>query len=216
MRPAAVYAPHDAPSVPIWPLAVLFVLALVAYTLPWIAGSGVGLTFGGYDLAEWTSLHPAVHAQTPPFLTTLLLRLPAACAALALVFAGCQDMSRPRRWLLGAVTVLTAVALLPPFEILTVAREDPNYRQQALLAAVTLVAGLIGASGWARRAGRWIGLALAVLAGAAAVAGLALGYELLAAFKLSVRLGVGGPLFVVLCALMALWLGLNDRRGSLL
>ena len=59
----------------LWNYLPLFLL-LIAYALPWMMTPTIaGLTNGAYDLAEWTSIHPAVRAD-PLLLTPLLLRLP--------------------------------------------------------------------------------------------------------------------------------------------
>ncbi len=188
----------------LFPLIVaLFVVALIAYTLPWVTGSGAAMTYGAYDFAEWTSLHPASHAQTPTLLTPLLLRLPLALLALALAFGASDHASMRRRLLLGILVILTAIALFPPLEFITVARDDPNFRQQGLLAAVTLIVGLVGVGGLVRRYSGWIGAVLAVLAAISGLVGLAQGLTLLQGFAVPASIGLPGPLFALACAALA-------------
>lgn len=184
-------------------LVVLFVLALITYTLPWVTGKGPALTFGAYDFAEWTSLHPASHAQNPTLLTPLLLRLPLALLTLALAFGAARGASSRRRLILGLLAVVMAAALFPPLEFVTVAREDPNFRQQALLAGLTLVVGLIGVSSVVGRWGRWIGAALAVMAAVAGMIGLAQGFGLIQGFEVPISISAPGPLFAVVCVALA-------------
>ncbi len=179
-------------------LTTLFVLALIAYTLPWVVGKGAAMTYGAYDFAEWTSLHPASHAQNPTLLTPLLLRLPLALLVVALVFGTSYRASTRHRLFLGGLVIVTAIALFPPLEFMTVARDDPNFRQQAMLSGLTLIVGLVAVSGITRRVSRWIGAALALVAALAGLIGLAQGFALLQGFHVPVTLSAFGPLFAVL------------------
>src|SRR5512143_758636 len=58
--------------------------ALIAYYLPWIANRAAALSANAYDLAEWTSLHPAVRGASVPLVAPFLLR--AVLGGLALLF----------------------------------------------------------------------------------------------------------------------------------
>lgn len=194
-------------------LTVLCTLALIAYTAPWVIGKGVSMTFGAYDFAEWTSLHPASHAQNPTLLTPLLLRMPLGLLAVALAFGASHAATR-RRVLLAVLIVVAAAALFPPLEFITVARDDPNFRQQATLSALTLVFGLIGVGGLARRFSRWIGAALAVVAAVAAVIGLVQGVALLQGFSVPATASSFGPLFALLCVGTAIVLSLSKVREA--
>lgn len=184
-------------------LFVLLLLLLVGYALPWVVGAGAGLTFSGYDLAEWTSLHPAVRGVEPVLLTTLLLRLPLTCIALWIAFAAPSWW----RWLTGAAVVLLALAQLPPFEFVTVARIDPNYRQQALLAGITLVVGLGGVFTSPRPGswGRWVAVGAALMGAAVGILGLIQALDLMRAFDIPASPGIGAVatpvLFVVSAAI---------------
>ena len=159
-------------------------LMLLLYLLPWLINPSAALSPNAYDLAEWTSLHPAVRDAAIPLLPTALLRLPLACLALLVAFTA-------RRSLLSALVVLLlAVSVLRP-EFFT-ALGDPNYRQQAALAVVALVGGAVGLSGTLRRWHRWITAGIALAGAAACVVGLAQGYELMRGFNLPAVIGLGG------------------------
>lgn len=121
-----------------WLLGGLIV-ALVCYHLPWYAHDTAGFTMHGYDLAEWTSLHPAVRGSSPPMLTSFLLRAPlwALLAGLALAANRLDD---PRgRWIVRAGVLLVALRFVPPKDFFTTATGDPNYRQMMLLALLSAV-----------------------------------------------------------------------------
>ena len=114
---------------------ILLLLGLLGYLLPWAVAQSAPMTLNAYDLAEWTSLHPAQRQTTPPLMAPLLLR--AQLVILSLAFA----VTASRRWIAAAAVVVLALAQLPPFEyVYDIA--NLNYRQQFVLALVSLVAGL--------------------------------------------------------------------------
>src|SRR5262245_55358949 len=106
-----------------WWLIILCATGIAAYCLPWLVNRGTGLTFGAYDLAEWTSLHPAVRGGNPPLLASLLLRLPLACFGLVAAMTLWPNNKGKRLTLI----FLVAIALLPPIEFFTQYRDDSNY-----------------------------------------------------------------------------------------
>lgn len=112
-------------------------ISLLACTLPWTLNPGAGLSLNPTDLAEWTSLNPAVRAQSPPLLTTFLLRTPLLVIAVLFGLAG----NRGTRWLAALLIFLLAAAQLPPFEFVH-DLANVNYQQQTLLAALTLLLGI--------------------------------------------------------------------------
>ena len=179
------------------PQSLLILLALVAYCLPWLLNPGVSLTYGVYDLAEWTSLHPAVRANSPPLLLTFALRLPLICLTVMVAYSHIHIAIRAI-----FVLVITA-ALLPPLEFFTQAPGDPNYQQQFALALVALIVGGIGLSGFLSRWNAIIRMAGAVVGTITAIWGLAQAYALMTDYQLPVRLGAGGILFIAICLILA-------------
>jgi hypothetical protein len=176
-----------------WLLAPLI---LLTYSLPWLSANSASLTFGAYDLAEWTSLHPLVRAQQPALLLPFLLRLPLACLALTMAFAA----DSKTRVLCALWVGLTAVSLLPPFAFFAGASGDPNYQQQAAFSLITGVSGLIILT-TASRLKHWrVGFAVGTsLAGAAAaLVGWLQGFDLMNGFQISADLAAGG---ILTCAL---------------
>lgn len=164
-------------------LAAAMLLGL--YLLPWVVNPSASLTPNGYDLAEWSSLNPAVLSQTPPLLTSLLLRLPLACVGLVIVFS-------TRRSLLAVLVVLiTIAALLPPLEFIR-STGDPNYRQQAAIALVTLILGSLGVTRSLARYRVWMAVGIALIGALAALVGLAQAYDLMHSFGLPTQIGAGG------------------------
>lgn len=186
----------------------LIAAMLACYLLPWVINPGVSLTFGGYDLGEWTSLHDAVRGEQPPLLTSFLLRLPLALVALLVGWGLRRDKA-----IRAVVVLVIAGALLPPLEFLD-APNDSNYRQQALIAGIALVGGLIGVSGVLRRAQRVIFAALCALGIAAVIIGLANALRLMQSFALPVSVGAGGVLLAGLFALSAVNAGLTNQKDG--
>lgn len=174
-------------------LAFLLAGLVTAMILPWLVGPGAGLTFNGYDLAEWASLYPAARAETPPLLTPLLLRLALALAGLVAV----ASLANP--WLRALAAAVTALALMPPLDFLASGSADPNYRQQFALAAGVLLASA-GIFVLARRlsARRMIVASLGALGLVVVLAGLLRARDLLALSGIQVALGPGGLLMAAL------------------
>ncbi len=187
-----------------WIYAAL-ALMLVCYALPLVVNSSAALSLNAYDLAEWASLHPAVRAQTPALLTTLLLRLPLVCMALLIAFG-------TRRGLAPALVVLViAAALLPP-EIVPFLSDNPNSRQQSALALIALLGGAAGLSGILPRQRRFIAAGIALIGAAASVIGAIQGNNLMRGFGLPSQIGWGGIALVLLFGLTALLLGYESNR----
>jgi hypothetical protein len=201
-----------------WIIPTLFLallIALVAYYLPWVDHITAGFTMNGFDLAEWSSLHPAVRASSPPMLASFLLRVPQVAVAIGLALAA-SALRDPRWRAVGwAAALLVAVRFIPPAEFVQSARSDPNYRQMALLTALGVL-GVGVAAFLSRRGDRWLvaGAALLTILGAVAGwIGLARAGELLDNFEIAVRTGSGPVLYTiaaVMAGLLAVW---DVRRG---
>jgi len=176
----------------------LAITGLMANNLPWLTAPSANLSPAAYDLAEWASLHPLARGGDPPLLTSLLLRLPFMLLALGIVYSTNQ---RPNTWfwwlqmlLIGAITA----TLIPPAEFFTSGTGDPNYRQQALLASTTIVAGGLGL--FTRpplRLRPYLVVTLAVLGATTTVAGLLRAQTLLQHFTLQAQPGISPAVMVV-------------------
>ncbi len=128
-----------------------------------------------------------------------------------------QGRGGVKRWVLPVVAILLiTAALLPPLEILD-SPNDPNYQQQALVAGIALVGGLIGVSGIVQRVATVVMVGIGVVGAAAIVGGLGKAYSLMQGFSLPVSVGTGGVLLAGLFAMVAVgaairWWG--DRRAG--
>lgn len=188
----------------------LLLLGCIAYSLPWLMNPGNGLTFGAYDLAEWTSLHPAVRGGNPALLTALLLRVPLACLGL-IVSIG---FLRGRLGFAIGVIVLTGIALLPPLEFFTQFRDDPNYQQQFFLALITVAVGIASMMLRSIRLTKMVVILLAVVGAASSLAGLLHGYAFLEQFKLPTQFGLGGMTLTSIFAIIVLYF-FRENRGMI-
>jgi hypothetical protein len=169
---------------------------------------GSGLSFGAYDLAEWTSLHPAVRNGNPALLTPLLLRVPLACWGLIISLG----FLNTRFGVAAVIIVLTSIAILPPLEFFTQYRDDPNYQQQFLLALVTLATGITGIAIRSVHVIKPLVIILAFVGAGSSLAGLIQGYRLLEQFKLPTHFGFGGISLIAIYVIVALYL-LRINKG---
>jgi hypothetical protein len=202
-------------TIPFAEFFALILLGLACYVLPQINTPALAWRLGGYDLAEWVSIHPSVRADAG-MTSALLLRLPLVC--FTLLIAGLAGLQRGwSRVLLFAAALILAVAQLPPFEFFSFAGNDPNYRQQFYLALFSLAASiaLLLPLPFRLRQGLY---ALAGLVGAGTLlAGLLQAQTYLQAFQLPVTisgfgwLGVGLFLALVVCTF---WRTLQPQESN--
>jgi hypothetical protein len=182
---------------------------ILAYALPWLTNPGVTLSPNAWDLGEWTSLTPAVHAEAPVLLTSLLLRLPLLCIGLIVAFHAERRFQTVGWWLQAVFVLATAVALLPallpPLDLIQSAAGDVNYGQMFNLAVAMLVIGLIGLSGILGRWRCWLIAGVALVAGVSGIWGMLRGYALMQQFSLPVSIGAGGVLLALVCLAIAIY-----------
>jgi hypothetical protein len=185
-----------------------FILALVSYNLPLVFSVGAGLTFGGYDLAEWSSLHPIVRTSQPFMLTALLLRLPVV--GLAWILAGMPFIPR---WARTFAIIGIGIALLPPLEFFTQYRDDPNYQQQMVLALLAVSALFpVWRIANASRTGHLIGWLVPLITLISLIIGCQQAHSYMQAFRLPVSIGGSVVLFTLSIATLG---ALNIiRRGN--
>ncbi len=195
-------------------LWILILLALAAYSLPWVINPGASLNPGAYDLAEWTSLHPTVRNGNPPLLTTLLLR----GQLVLLAFIVAAKTPRPiltGKWTLSALSVIAiAAASLPPFEYFTEARNDPNYRQQFLLTLGILIGGTIGLSGRLYNIRGWLVMVLAFAGLISSIIALAQSLELMQQYHLPAQIGMGGIGMSAIYAISLVFMAMSNRNNK--
>ena len=174
-------------------------LAIVAYTFPWLLNPGGSLSLGANDLAEWASIHPHTHIENPSLLTSLFLRLPLAFLALIVSFSTPTPAFKSHGWWLGVLVVICiAVALMPPLEIFTSARGSASYLQQATLVAFVTLGGTLGLSGLLSK-WRWMVVVVISILGIISVfSGLRNAYKLMSDFRLPVQVGLGGVCFAAI------------------
>ena len=187
-------------------LLALLAMALTAYLLPWSVAPTAPMTLNAWDLAEWTSLHPAQRTATPGLLAPLLLRLQATLLAIL-----CATALPGRDRLLAGIVIVLALAQLPPLEFIN-QLGDANYQQQALLAALTIGFTLIAAR-WLPR--RWHGMAqicVAALGALTSVAGLSLALSLYALSLQAGEPGAGFGLMLLAYAALALLAAARWKR----
>lgn len=179
--------------------------------LPWVINPGISLSLNAYDLAEWASLHPAVRTSSPPFFTSLLLRLPLVFLACIIVLA-MRPLIRHSLTLIAAI-VLFSAALLPPLEFLTIYRDDPNYQQQFILAVLTLVLSLITLRIGNENYAHSLIPVIMLITALSGLIGLIQIMNLMGEFMLPVQPGIGGIVMIVACFLLIVT-ETGKHRGS--
>ncbi len=189
---------------------VFLLLFWISYAaLPWLTTpTAAGLTFSGIDFAEWSSLHPAIRAESPALLTSMLLRLPPVFALwIAALNATVFASGGMIRWLVLVAVTVSLVALMPPLEFFTAgwARNDPNYEQQFTMMIVAVIGSGIAASGLLTKF-RAILLALIALAGLlTSIVGFQRTYGLIDEFGISAAFGPGLLFTCILFASVLIW-----------
>lgn len=184
-------------------MLALLILSTAAYFLPWIIiRNTASLSMTAYDLAEWASLHPDVPDTVFGPLATLLLRLPLACLGLIAIIFIARLTRQPTVRVM--FTIIFSIALLPPLEFFTVARDDVNYKQQFMLALITLIIGMICVQSTALIRTKPAVVALAMLALITSLLGQKTANDLLNAFNLPNQVGHGAIILpIVLLAIIA-------------
>lgn len=177
----------------VWWVLVGVLTMAVCYHIPWVTHDTAGFTMHGFDLAEWTSLHPAVRSSSPGLLTTLLLRVPLLAVVFALALVANSADDERMRWAIRICALLFAVRFIPPKEFFTSSSDDSNYRQMALL---TLLSGAaVGVSLLIARLSQGVQKTLFVVVVVSGVVsgwwGLSRSGELFDNFELDVSYGIG-------------------------
>lgn len=200
----------------VWALLVL----LACYHASWFAHESAGFTMHAYDLAEWSSLHPAVRSSSPAMLTSFLLRAPLFAVVFGMALAANWLVDARLRWVIRAVALIVALRFVPPKEFFTAASDDPNYRQMALLTALSTGAVLV-APFFGRLRERVQAAIFSVMISAGTVTGwwgLSRAGELLGNFEIDVRSGIGIVAYTIIAAVVVIvpvWL-VGGRRLRLL
>ena len=175
---------------------ILSLIGLVGYALPWVVATSAPMTLNAFDLAEWASLHPAQRHASPPLLAPLLLRT--QLLILTVTF-GAAASSRPWTSIIAVLVLILAAAQLPPFEyVYDIA--NLNYRQQFILALLSLLAGLTATRLSNRRIMRSLLVLLPVIGVVTAYAGLSQALDVYRQLQPVASIGLG-PFVLVGCYL---------------
>jgi len=173
-----------------WRVTLSISLALVGlfgFAQPWIVAPSGSMTLNAFDLAEWTSLHPAQRATSPPLLTPLMLRLQLLILSATL---GALATGRRTRACAAIMILVLTLAQLPPLDIVYDIN-NLNYRQQLFLAAASLIASICLFALNGRRISLFATVALPVIGVASACYGLAQAAGLYHYFALEAAAGAG-------------------------
>jgi hypothetical protein len=184
-------------------LLIWFVIAAAGvgcFVLNWTVSNTAAFSLPAADLAEWASLHPEARAAALPLMASLLVRLPAALI-ICLVVVQLRQQGIRRSVLIG-IGLMGAISLLPPWEFFTQYSNDPNYRQQAALAALTMLLGT-AVSFLRQDTSVFLEIGLAMVAGISAVVGLGISQGLIQTLGIGTGYGLGGILVIFTSLLLA-------------
>ncbi|MBL8154831.1 MAG: hypothetical protein JNM70_11665 [Anaerolineae bacterium] len=178
---------------------VIVAAGIGCFLLNWTVSNTATFTLSAADLAEWASLHPEARVASPPLMASLLLRLPAALIICLVVMQ--LRRQRVRGAVLIGIGLIAAISLLPPWEFFTQYSNDPNYRQQAALAAFILLF-CIAVSVLRQDTSVFLEIGLALAAGISAVVGLGISQGLIRTFGIETGYGLGGIVAIAACFLL--------------
>jgi hypothetical protein len=190
-----------------------FLIAIIAYLLPWVANNAAGLTMGAYDFAEWLSKIPMGEARV--YNSVFLLRGQLFLLTCFIAFRAKKPFFTADWWLRLIVGLLLIVAQIPALNLLPSIATDVNRQQQVILAVLSFFSLVLGLSGVVSAWWNWLSLALAVLAIATSVYGLMIGLELMRAYNLAPNIGFGSIIYVILAMVFLLSRLLRFRSPKL-
>ncbi len=174
-------------------MRILILLLLpVGLFAPVVSSHAGSLSFTLFDLAEWTSLLPAERQAAISLALPFLLRIQiVVLLVLSLCTLTIRNQTR-RAVLFGLIMCAVAISQLPPFEFLS-QLDDPNYRQQMLIASLCLLGGFALSKNWLNHYTKYIALFVAVAASAAFVFALTQTHIYLTQYQIPYQLGLAAP-----------------------
>jgi hypothetical protein len=185
--------------------------AFGAYHMPWVTHAAAAFTNNAFDLAEFMSLAPAVQAESPALLTSLLLRLPIVLVAALLSLTASQLRSEKAKWLTHGGALLMVLRLNPPTVYYPFGGGSLNDQQlgDMMLGGLAFILVLIVLSHWLKS---WlyapITTVLAIVTAGVALQGWSRSLDVIEGLQLDVQTGGGMILFVGLLltvAIQAVW-----------
>jgi len=198
---------------------LLILLAWIGTYFPWTTTGVTAFSVNLYDLAEWSSLNPAVRSGPFPLLATFCLRATVGLLAFRLTLQAASSPGRTFRWTIRALALLIAIGLLPPMDFFRGAFDDPNYRQQFIVAVVSGIAILaawrvsrVSKESAKSRVFPTICMIANGLALVLSVVGLIIALQALGLLGLHVGLGFGAMLTLIATLLLLLMTAFSYKR----
>ncbi len=175
-------------------------LAVLAYYLPWVHHPAASLSPGARDLAEWTTLLPAMRTGVFPLAASFFLRLSfGTLVVLVAWLAACYKSVITRLVIIGLALGMV-LTMLPPVDFFLSPRADPNYQQQFFLSLITLaalIAALVTIHDPSTRVAALVPAIAALVAIVCALLGFVVGAQLFRAASIAPSIGPGVVLFVI-------------------
>lgn len=180
-------------------------MILSAYILPWVNNHASGLNLGAYDLAELSSLVPALD-------TSLYLRI--QLFNICLLIGLFSHRSRfSAQWWLANLTILTLTfAQLPPFEFIN-NLSNPNYQQQFILAILSLASCLLILVNMNTKVRTVVMLIICGVSIGSAIVGLTLAQDWMLRFSLMAQITPAIVLFIISYIGLGIFILLKQKHG---
>jgi len=176
-------------------------LALVAYVIPWVFNPGMTLSPGAYDFAELLAKR---NMDNTGYNTMLALRGQLFLITTMLAIRTHRPYFTGHWWAHTIVCGLLIIAQLPPLTFFS-HFNDINQQQQAMLAGASLIATVIGLSGFAWKYRHIVILIASIIGIISIIYGLVHALDILSYFSLPANVGVGGIALGVIYGLLILW-----------
>ena len=179
----------------IWLPWALLAAAILGFYLPWLWHPAAGLSPGGYDLAEWASLHPVARQMTPTMLPSFWIRAVMGILSALVAVQARQLQGKRIRWTARIIALVLLSTLFPPVEFFT-NTGDANYQQQFALGMVSLALFVttFWAGKWSRRGYDLATIVLGLLGIGFTVLGLFQGFHLMSSLHIEYVIGSGAIL----------------------
>lgn len=184
----------------LWGILAATLLSLIAYHMPWHVHPAAAFSNNAFDLAEATSLHPTVRAESPILFTSLLLRLPLIALALIAVLAANQLADERWRWIWRGIAILIVLRLNPPIDFYPYGGGSENDQQlgKLMLGGLLLVGVAILTKRWQRPLYHPLILFIVVSTIIISINGYNRATDVMESLALQLSTGAGIFLFVVL------------------
>src|SRR5262245_60753490 len=114
-------------------LVCLWIVAFIAFHLPWTSHKTAVFTLNAFDMAEQVRFHPAIVAESPTYRSSIFLWMAVPLTAGGVAFTAALYRNQWARYLLWTLALLFALRMNPPKDGLQRIFEDDYAQAFAVL-----------------------------------------------------------------------------------